>query len=99
RPPRKTRFALFESQSCGSLLDKGSKSGGRDAEARGASDEVGDVLRKLGKGCSRCRHGGSATAAKVDQTLIAQLLISAQHGVQVDVECLGDLACRRESIA
>lgn len=54
------------------------------------------ITMQLGQLPGRIRDDGPAPAAQVNQPLVAQLLVGAQHGVHVDAEAGGDLSGGRQ---
>ena len=57
-----------------------------------------DVGEQLGRQSGVVGDDGPATAAQVDEALVAQVLVGPQHRVDVDLERRGDLACRRQPV-
>lgn len=80
------------------LLDQGDEGRGSDVEATCVVGEGPHRVEQLGRGCGVLGDDGAAPATQVDEAVVAQSLVGAQDGVDVDVERGGELACRGEPV-
>ncbi len=80
------------------LLDQGDEGRGCDVESTCVVGERAHCVEQFGWRSSTLGDDGAAPATQVDESVVAQSLVGAQDGVDVDVERGGELACRGEPI-
>src|SRR5690606_29882073 len=81
------------------LSDECGQGGGRYLELSGLTNDVGDRPAEDGVVGGAVSDDGAAPAPQFDEALVPQQLVGPQNGVNVDVERVGQFACRGQPFA